>query len=47
MRDDGRLEVAVCVGVVSAEGPAEIRAEADLALAGPGEWIEILRDLGG
>jgi trehalose 6-phosphate phosphatase len=47
MRDDGHLELAVCVGVVSAEGPAEICAEADLALAGPGEWIEILRDLGG
>jgi trehalose-phosphatase len=47
MRDDGRLELAVCIGIASAEGPAEIRAEADLALTGPGEWIEILGDLGG
>ena len=47
MRAEGRLERAVCVGVVSAEGPAEIREEADLALAGPGEWIEILGELGG
>ncbi len=41
----GRLEHAVCIGVASAEGPAEIREEADLAVGGPGEWIEILRSL--
>ena len=47
MLAEGRLERVVCVGVVSAEGPAEIREEADLTLAGPEQWIEILRDLGG
>ena len=35
MLAEGRLEQAVCVGIVSDEGPAEIREEADLALAGP------------
>ena len=46
MLDAGRLEHAVCVGIVSEEGPAEIREEADLAFSGPHEWIEILGELG-
>ena len=46
MRDAGRLERAVCVGIASEEGPAEIREEADLAFSGPDEWIEILGELG-
>ena len=46
MRSAGRLEHAVCIGVASAEGPEEIREEADLAISGPGEWIEILGQLG-
>ncbi len=47
MHGEGRLERAVCIGVTSEEGPAEIREEADLAIPGPAEWIEILRSLGG
>ncbi len=46
MRDSGRLARAICVGIVSEEGPAEIREEADLEISGPGEWIAILRELG-
>ncbi|HKG35607.1 MAG TPA: trehalose-phosphatase [Solirubrobacterales bacterium] len=43
----GSLDVAVCVGVVSDEGPAEIAAEADLRVDGPEGWIRILRFLAG
>jgi trehalose 6-phosphate phosphatase len=45
MRERGQIESAVCVGVASPEGPAEIREEADLAVDDPGEWIAILRAL--
>jgi trehalose 6-phosphate phosphatase len=47
LRSRGGLERAVCIGISSAEGPGEIPEEADLTLAGPGDWIEILGDLGG
>ena len=33
---EGTLADSVCVGVASSEGPAEIRSEADLVVAGPG-----------
>lgn len=45
MRERGDLEAAVCVGVASAEGPAEIREEADLAVEGPQAWVGILTSL--
>jgi trehalose 6-phosphate phosphatase len=41
----GHLKHAFCVGIVSDEGPAEISEEADLAVDGTSDWIEILRDL--
>ena len=39
------LEAAVCVGVVSDEGPAEIAAEADLAVAGVDGTVAVLEAL--
>ncbi len=39
------LEVAVCVGVVSAEGPREIADEADLTVDGTAGWLALLEAL--
>jgi trehalose 6-phosphate phosphatase len=44
---DGALETAVCVGLVSDEGPAEIAAEADLTVDGPPGWLALLEALAG
>lgn len=41
----GRLRAAVCVGVTSEEGPAEIAAEADLTVADTDELAGLLREL--
>lgn len=42
-----RLGAAVCVGVASDEGPAEIASEADVVVEGPDELAELLRELAG
>jgi len=42
---EGELEVAVCVGVVSDEGPPEIAEEADLTVGGPAGWLSLLEAL--
>jgi trehalose 6-phosphate phosphatase len=42
MRKQGELSAAACVGVVSAEAPAELAEESDLTVAGPEGWLEIL-----
>ena len=42
---EGRLEMAVCVGVVSPEAPPELPEEADLIVDGPAGWLEILHSL--
>lgn len=42
LRDEGELELAVCVGVVSEEGPTQLGEESDLTVDGPGGWLEIL-----
>lgn len=39
------LELAVCVAIASAEGPAEIRERADLVVEGPDGFLELLRQL--
>jgi trehalose 6-phosphate phosphatase len=39
------LEVAVRVGVVTDEGPPELREAADLVVDGPPELLQLLRDL--
>jgi trehalose 6-phosphate phosphatase len=47
LQADGELEAAVCVGVVSAEGPPEIAEEADLEVDGPPGWLALLEALAG
>ncbi len=42
---EGMLTTAVCVGVASDEGPEEIRTEADVVVASPEEFAELLRSL--
>ena len=43
--EEGELEAAVCVGVVSAEGPGEIGEEADMTVDGPEGWLALLEAL--
>ena len=43
----GELATAVCVGVLSAEGPAELAEEADLTVDGPEGWLGDPRGAGG
>jgi len=45
MEREGELTVAVCVGVASDEGPAEIAEEADLTVDGPPGWLALLEAL--
>lgn len=45
LRAEGSLDLAVCVGVASPEGPAEIAAEADLIVGGTEEFRELLERL--
>ncbi|HVY95550.1 MAG TPA: trehalose-phosphatase [Solirubrobacterales bacterium] len=47
LREAGELDAAVCVGVASAEAPAELAEEADLTVAGPPGWLAILEWLAG
>ena len=47
MREQGRLEAAVCVGVLSPEAPGELAEEADLTVDGPAAWLGVLRALAG
>ncbi len=45
LADAGELDHRVCVGVASAEGPVEIERRADLVVAGPEEFLALLRSL--
>jgi trehalose 6-phosphate phosphatase len=45
LRDDGNLDLAVCVGVTSPEGPPAIAEQADVVVAGPDEFRELLAQL--
>jgi hypothetical protein len=45
MRSNGSMDLAVCVGVASDEGPADISAEADLVVDGPNGFRELLSRL--
>ncbi len=45
LREEGELEVAICVGVVSPEAPQELAAESDLTVDGPAGWLAILEGL--
>ena len=43
LREEGRLSAAVCVGVLSPEGPPELAEEGDVTVDGLDGWLEILR----
>jgi trehalose 6-phosphate phosphatase len=45
LQGTGELEHAICVGVASAEAPPEIEGRADLMVAGPGGFLDLLRSL--
>jgi trehalose 6-phosphate phosphatase len=45
LRETGKLEHAVCVGVLSEDGPDEIQAEADITVEGTGGMRELLAAL--
>ncbi len=47
MREGGELEAALCVGVISPEGPPELHEEADVLVDGPEGWLAMLEELGG
>jgi HAD superfamily hydrolase (TIGR01484 family) len=47
MREAGELVAAVRVGVLSAEGPAEIAEQSDVTVPDPAGWLEILAWLAG
>jgi trehalose 6-phosphate phosphatase len=47
LQEEGRLSAAVCVGVLSAEAPAELAEESDLTVSGPEGWLAILEWLAG
>ena len=42
LREAGELSAATCVGVASAEAPAELREDSDLLVDGPEGWLAIL-----
>jgi trehalose 6-phosphate phosphatase len=42
LQAEGRLSTAVCVGVLSAEAPAELGEESDVTVAGLDGWLTIL-----
>jgi trehalose 6-phosphate phosphatase len=42
LQEEGRLVAAVCVGVLSAEGPAELTEECDVTVTGLDGWLAIL-----
>jgi trehalose 6-phosphate phosphatase len=46
LQEEGRLTAAVCIGVLSAEAPAELAEESDLTVEGLDGWLGILRWLG-
>jgi trehalose-phosphatase len=43
LREEGELSTTVRVGVLSPEGPMELAEEADVTVAGPAEWLAILK----
>ena len=45
LQDSGRLKGALCVGVMSAEGPRQIGELADLTVVGPDGLVELLASL--
>jgi trehalose 6-phosphate phosphatase len=42
LREEGHLAAAICVGVLSAEAPAELAEESDVVVTGLDGWLAIL-----
>jgi trehalose 6-phosphate phosphatase len=47
LQEEGRMRATVCVGVLSAEAPAELAEESDLTVGGLDGWLAILEWLAG
>jgi trehalose 6-phosphate phosphatase len=47
LREAGKLDTSICVGITSDEGPAELAEEADVTVDGPAGWLALLRTLAG
>jgi trehalose 6-phosphate phosphatase len=45
LNEEGLLEAAVCVAVVSPEAPPELAEECDVAVDGPSGWLALLEEL--
>jgi trehalose 6-phosphate phosphatase len=45
LRDEGRLQEAIFVGILSPEAPPELAEEADLVIDGPDGWLDLLAEL--
>ncbi len=45
LAQSGELEVVVCVGIASDEGPPELAEEADMTVGGPPGWLALLEAL--
>jgi trehalose 6-phosphate phosphatase len=45
LREEGGLATTVCIGVLSAEAPAELSEESDLTVEGPEGWLDLLAEL--
>ncbi len=45
LREEERLETAVCVGVVSPEAPPGLVEECDVTVDGPSGWLALLEEL--
>jgi trehalose-phosphatase len=45
LRQEGQLDSALCVGVISPEAPPELTEECDLAVDGPDGWVNLLEEL--
>jgi trehalose 6-phosphate phosphatase len=45
LREGGELETALCVGILSQDGPAELAEESDLTVDGPEGWLAVLEAL--
>jgi trehalose 6-phosphate phosphatase len=42
LQEEGRLSAGICVGVLSAEAPAELAEESDITVSGLDGWLAIL-----
>jgi len=47
LREEGELQAAICVGVISPEAPPELAEEADQFVDGPAGWLAMLEALAG